>query len=203
MDIFIMRGLPRSGKSTKATSIIRTMVRQENKFPCLIDKDAIRKTLAKSGMYTWPFDEGNEPRVHAMALDMARYADTVGQSTIVWDDAIDGLTEQSLAALRKDVSEALESRVVWHEVELDTPTSVCIERAKDTGQLYLVPIIMSMEIERMCAAAEETGVDQTELRSVCREAVWALQRLSNKMQQEMRQCGVSETGDASAARPTE
>lgn len=195
MEIIILRGLPRSGKSTRATGLVKAYVARKQ-YPCLIDKDSIRKMYHEMGEYQWPFDGKLEEMIHLTALQQLRYANTIGQETVIWDDAIDGLTDADVRNLKHSIEQVVPN-ATFHEESLDTSPEECIRRAVATNQAYLVPVIMSMAVQRMYASLPDNADPNKALRGIVDITCMKLQEQSTEIQKCMRDvCSTSETDDA-------
>lgn len=121
--LHVLRGLPRAGKSTLASTI---------KGGVIVSKDSIR--LALHGQ---PFVEELESTVHTIYKHMVSALLYSGHRVIILDECF--LTARSVQEVRSMWPDA---EVVEHLV----PTTVdeCVRRARACGQEYLVPVIESM-----------------------------------------------------------
>lgn len=126
--LHLMVGLPRSGKSTQAKKLGHPIV----------EPDAIREALHGS-----PWRAETEPMVWAIAGVMVRSLFGAGHTDVVLD-----ATNHTVE--RRKLWESEEWAVQYHVV--DTPAEVCIDRAYETNQDYLVPVI-----ERMARDWEPLG----------------------------------------------
>lgn len=129
--LYMMVGLPRSGKSTQALNMGRPVV------SC----DAIRQAL---GVY--PFVPAAEPWVWRIARTMVESLFHAGHQEVVLD---------SCSYTRKRRDEWRSSNWCRRFVLVDTPKEVCIERALATDQEYLVPTIERMAVEYEPVAEDE------------------------------------------------
>ena len=120
--LHIMVGLPRSGKSTKATELGHPIV-------C---PDAIR--LALHGTL-WRAE--TEPMVWAVAHAMVDSLFLAGHADVILDAC-------NVSARRRQEWESTKWACIFHVI--DTPKEVCIERARELEMAYLVEVI-----ERMAA----------------------------------------------------
>lgn len=120
--IYVLRGLPRAGKSTLAASLNGVVV----------SKDSIRLSL-----HGQPFVDWQEPEVHDVYKLMVSALLYSGHRIIILDDCF--LTRASVDAVRQEWPMAT---VVEHIVP--TPPATCIERAIACDQAYLVPVIKDM-----------------------------------------------------------
>lgn len=114
-------GLPRAGKST----LCRTLG-----FP-IVETDAIRKALR-----CFPFDKDREREVWRVAEMMVASLFFAGHTDVILDS-----TSHTSSSRNKWV----EYDIVYHEVR--TSPEMCIQRAKDRDQDYLVPVIEKMAAE--------------------------------------------------------
>ena len=118
--LHMMVGLPRSGKSTVAKGL---------GFP-IVEPDAIRKAVHGSA---WRAE--SEPLVWGLADVMVRALFLAGHNDVVLDAV-------NHTGHRRGLWASSDWVVKYHLVE--TPESVCIERAVACGQDYLVPVIRRM-----------------------------------------------------------
>lgn len=123
--IHVMRGLPRSGKSTMCADLLK-------QGGVVVSGDAVR--LAIHGK---PFVDWLEPEVYEISKYMVTALLYSGHHVIILDECF--LTAQSVAAVRREWPQA---EVVEHLVP--TPPDICIARAMACGQEYLVPVIKDM-----------------------------------------------------------
>lgn len=113
-------GLPRSGKSTWSL-----------KQGCpIVSSDAIR--LSIFGKLWWP---PGEQQVLATARTMVRALFFAGHSTVIFDSI--SLTKES----RKFWLPTSDCSWVLEYLVMQTSEAVCIERARECGREYLVPVI--------------------------------------------------------------
>jgi len=124
-------GLPRSGKSTSSKGM---------GFP-VVSCDAIRQSL---GCY--PFTPVMEPYVWAIARTMVESLFNAGHSDVILD---------SCSQTRSRRNDWKSSKWQRKYVIVNTPPSICIQRAHATDQSYLVPII-----EKMAAEYEDVSDDE-------------------------------------------
>lgn len=124
--LFMMVGLPRSGKSTRAMHM---------GYP-VVSCDAIRQSL---GVY--PFIPSAEPWVWRIARTMVESLFNAGHQNVILD---------SCSQTRKRREEWKSN--LWRRefIVVDAPKETCIARAISNDQAYLIPTI-----ERMAAAYEE------------------------------------------------
>lgn len=118
--LHIMVGLPRSGKSTVA---------KELGYP-VVEPDAIRKTLQ-----CFPFNPSLEPLVWSTANLMVQSLFNAGHDDVILD-AVNHTKK------RRSIWDSSLWRIQYHRVSTDKDT--CIQRAINTDQAYLVPIIERM-----------------------------------------------------------
>jgi predicted kinase len=118
--LHLMVGLPRSGKSTAARQL---------GFP-IVEPDAIRRVI-----HGTHWRENVEPMIWAVARIMVESLFESGHPDVVLDA----------------VNHTEERRRVWHNPAwavryhcVDTPVDVCLQRARETGQAYLMPVIERM-----------------------------------------------------------
>lgn len=122
--LICMMGLPRSGKTT----IVRELMNKHH--APVVRRDDIR--LALHGQR---YVSKAEPFVKAISDVMIRSLFLSGHDVVICDE-----TNYSRAARDYHKSNA------WHTVfyEVPTPLDVCVQRAYDTGQDDLVPVIHQM-----------------------------------------------------------
>lgn len=124
--LYLLVGLPRSGKSTKA---------QTMEMP-IVCPDAIRKTL-----HGQAFRRETEPMVWAIAKTMVQALFHAGHDKVVLDAC--AITH----AHRKEWhSREWDTRCVYvyADYDLKINTVICVQRAIKNGQEYLIPVIESM-----------------------------------------------------------
>lgn len=126
--LHVLRGLPRAGKSTLASTI---------KDGVIVSKDSIRLSL-----HGKPFVEELESTVDTICRHMVGALLYSGHRVIILDECF--LTARSVQVVKETWPDA---EVVEHLVP--TPPEECIRRAYACGQPYLVPVI-----ERMAEVAE-------------------------------------------------
>lgn len=126
-------GLPRSGKTTWA--------RKQN-LP-IVSPDAIR--LALHGQR---FIAEAEPHVWAIAKTMVRALFLAGHKMVILDAT-------NNTRKRRDEWQSKEWKTYFKVI--DTPASVCLDRARAEGDEYIMPVI-----ERMAAQYEGLQVDEFE-----------------------------------------
>lgn len=134
--LIAMMGLPRSGKSTIARELSKSLGRAP-----IVNADAIR--LALHGQR---YQALAEPMVRALKLLMIRSLFLGGNDVVICDE-----THYSRAA--RDYVKSTEWGTYFYFI--NTPPSVCIQRAIDTGQPDLVQVI-----EGMVARYEPLGDDE-------------------------------------------
>jgi predicted kinase len=130
-------GLPRSGKSTYATHMARFL-----HLP-VVCCDEIRKAMG-----AYPFIPESEPLVRYTEQTMVKALLGAGCPHVIIDST--NLTRAIRAAW-----ESLVPGVAVEYVYVPTSAELCIERAKATGQPYLVPVI-----ERMWLTFESLTADE-------------------------------------------
>ena len=118
--LHIMVGLPRSGKSTKS---------KELGFP-IVESDAIRKAI---GIY--PFDEAQEYLTWDYAKVMVDSLFYAGHTDVILDST-------NISKREREVWLSNKYESVYYYI--DTDKDVCISRAKELDQHYLIPVIESM-----------------------------------------------------------
>ena len=123
--LHMMVGLPRSGKSTEARKL---------NYP-IIEPDAIRRSVHGTA---WRAE--SEPLIWGLASVMTQTLFLTGYNDVVLDAT--NHTKQ-----RRQIWESPHWLIQYHIV--DTPKNICIQRARDTDQAYLIPVI-----ERMAAQFE-------------------------------------------------
>lgn len=116
-------GLPRCGKSTWA---------RNQSFP-IISPDAVR--LALYGQRFWA---PGEKMVWALVPIMVRTLFESGNSTVILDAT-------NISRWQRDQWQSDEWETVFHHI--DTPVTVCVQRAIDTNQMDLVDVILKMNEE--------------------------------------------------------
>lgn len=122
--LIAMMGLPRSGKST----IVATLSKKHN--APVVRRDAIRLAL-----HGHRYQTEAEPMVKAMSLYMIRSLFLAGHDTVIAD-------ETNYSAAAREALRSTDWRVVFYEVP--TPPHICKQRAIDTGQEDLLPVIDNM-----------------------------------------------------------
>lgn len=122
--LIAMMGLPRSGKSTVCQKLSK-----DYSAP-IVRRDAIRLALHGNR-----FKLEAEPMVKAISLYMIRALFLSGHQVVICDE-----TNYSRAA--RDAIKSADWRTVFWEVV--TPPEICKQRALDTGQPDLIPVIDSM-----------------------------------------------------------
>lgn len=123
--LIAMVGLPRSGKSTVCAELTKKL-----NAP-IVRRDAIR--LAIHGQR---YEPAAEPLVKAFDLYMIRALFLAGHEVVICDE-----TNYSRAA-RDHMRDPSWETVFLH---LWTPSDLCIERAIQTDQADLIPVIAQME----------------------------------------------------------
>lgn len=120
-----MVGLPRSGKSTEARKL---------SYP-IVEPDAIRQAVHGS---MWRAE--SEPLIWGLASTMVQSLFLTGYDNVILDAT-------NHTKRRRQIWESPHWLLRYHVV--DTPKNICIQRAKDTDQEYLIPIIerMSNQLE--------------------------------------------------------
>lgn len=122
--LIAMVGLPRSGKSTIAREL-------SLKFGApIVCRDAVR--LAMHGMR---FQTDAEPMIHAVTHYMLRALFITGHEIVICDE-----TNYSIQAREKLRSKMWDTEFYV----VDTPVSICKERARLTNQVDLIPVIDAM-----------------------------------------------------------
>ena len=119
--LHILIGLPRSGKSTKARRL---------GYP-IVTPDAIRSVV-----HGTPMKESVEALIWAFAKVMVESLFTAGHDHVTLDAC--NHTEE-----RRRIWQSEKWAIKYHLIQ--TPAEICIQRARETGQDYLIPVI-----ERMC-----------------------------------------------------
>lgn len=118
--LHMMVGLPRSGKSTLARSM---------GFP-IVETDAIRTVL-----HATPFKPNVECLVFAHAHMMVEALFEAGHTDVVLD---------ATAHTTDTRDDWISGQYVRKFYCVDTPLEVCLQRAKETNQEYLLPVIERM-----------------------------------------------------------
>jgi predicted kinase len=121
-------GLPRAGKSTWMKPL-----RKAHGWP-VVEPDAIRRAI-----HGTPFNSKAEPLVWSTARIMVRSLFEAGHDVVLFDSTM-------VTAKRRSMFAYEDFTVCWKEFYTDVAT--CIERAKETGQEYLVPVIQRMSDNR-------------------------------------------------------
>jgi adenylate kinase family enzyme len=125
--LIMMVGLPRSGKSTQAQEI-------SYKLGCpIVNRDSVR--LALHGMRFLP---EAEQMVAAIVKIMVKALFLAGHSNIVLDEC-----NQTVKRRREWFSDNWSTEFVY----IDTPVEICQQRAIETGQEDLIPVITRMAKE--------------------------------------------------------
>jgi predicted kinase len=119
-----MVGLPRSGKSTKS---------KELGFP-IVESDAIRKALG-----TYPFDEAQEYLTGDYMDTMVKALFYAGHNNVILD---------STNITKKERDSWLSDKYHCQYYFIDTEKDVCIARAKELNQDYLIPVIIKMSSKK-------------------------------------------------------
>lgn len=129
--VYLMRGLPCSGKSTKAKEL------SESASAPIVSRDAIR--LAVHGQ---PYIESAEPLVDTFKRYAILSLVYAGHRTIIVDECnVDRFkAKKYISNIFK--STKIKLRIV--DVVVDTSKEECIKRAGACGQDYLVPVIEKM-----------------------------------------------------------
>ena len=118
--LHMMIGLPRSGKSTYARQL---------GYP-IVEPDAIRLV-----MHGTPWRANIEPMVWAIAKVMVEALFQAGHHHVVLD-AVNHTEE------RRKMWQSDQWAIQYHCIDADSQT--CIQRATDTHQEYLIPVIERM-----------------------------------------------------------
>ncbi len=119
----MMVGLPRSGKSTAAKKL---------GFP-IVSPDSIRVVV-----HGTPFRASIEPLIWSFAKMMVQSLFETGHNNVILD-----ATNHTVE--RRVLWESEDWKVKYHVV--NTPKDVCITRAIETFQDYLVPVINRMSVD--------------------------------------------------------
>lgn len=131
VHIYMMRGLPRSGKSTVAKTVAK-----KQRCP-IVSRDAIRLSV-----HGQSFVEVTEPLIGYLCACTIRSLVYAGHHEIVLDEChID--KERAIESLKRTFN-STKLTFTYEWVEVNTPESKCIERAIECGQDYLVPVIKNM-----------------------------------------------------------
>ena len=131
LHLIVMRGLPKSGKSTKAKDLARL-------YGCpVVSRDAMR--LAVHGTRFLEDLEGEVKEAAGLALKCLAFG---GNDVIVVDEChpLKDRTVQWLTSL----FDGYDKKVKLYWEEISTSRKVCIERALKDKQEDLVPVINSM-----------------------------------------------------------
>lgn len=137
--LILMVGLPRSGKSTKATELSR-----KYGYP-IVSGDAIRKAL-----HGHRFIQEAEPMVHTIAEIMARALFHAGHDTIIIDEC--NVTKKR----RKRWINNFDCRTEY--IHINTPMEICLDRAKKCWDIVIEPVIERMAKEFEPINPEEEGI---------------------------------------------
>jgi len=121
-------GLPRAGKSTWINKY-----RTRHGWP-IVEPDAIRRAVHGAA-----FNKRAEPTVWSTARIMVRSLFEAGHEVVVFDSTM-------INKDRRDIFKYEDFEVCFKEFH--TPKEVCIERAHETDQDYLVPVIERMAKNR-------------------------------------------------------
>lgn len=124
--LVVMVGLPYSGKSTTARRFFRP-------FAAIVSPDAIRVALTGTRFFA-PI----EPLVWAIAKLMIRVLFLTGYDTVCIDIC---------AGTRKRRAEWMSREWETKFFLVETSAGVCIQRAKDSGDEVIVPVIEKMAME--------------------------------------------------------
>jgi predicted kinase len=125
--LHMMVGLPRSGKGTFARKLSK-----EIGAP-IVDPDCFRLSIHGD-----PFHHQTEPLVWAIVKHAVEALFLAGHDVVILDCV-------NHTRFRRNQWKSKNWTCQYHFI--DTPIDVCIERAKATGQEYLVPIIQRMHKE--------------------------------------------------------
>jgi len=125
--LHVLRGLPRAGKSTTCRRIQDIY----GNVP-IVSKDSIR--LALHGQ---PFLEALEPEVHQIAKVMLKALLYSGHRQVIIDEC------HTRDAYVRAIADEHPTCIIKEWV-IPTPPDICIQRAIDCGQDYLLPVITSM-----------------------------------------------------------
>lgn len=130
-------GLPRSGKSTHAKLLSK-----------ILEAPIVRKDAIRLAMHGTAYSSLAEPLVRAISLIMVRSLFLSGHKTVIADE-----THYSRAArdFMRDGDKEWDTKFHY----INTPPSVCMERAIKTDQAYLIPVI-----EEMVKRYEPLGDDE-------------------------------------------
>jgi len=128
--LIMMMGLPRSGKST-----IAALIRDELPNSAIVEPDAVR--LAMHGER---YIESAEPYVWATSYVMVEALFRAGTETVIIDST--SMSEGARKSWLKRFGHL--DDVVIDVVHVETPREVCIDRAYETLQDDLVPVINRM-----------------------------------------------------------
>lgn len=151
--LIITVGLPRSGKSTW----VKEKSEMEN---CpIVCPDSIR--LALHGQ---AYNSAAEPFVWAIAKTMVKSLFLSGHNKVILNST--GNTKE-----RRDDWKSDEWALTYKV--FNTSKEVCIQRAKDTGQDYLIPVIEKMAEEHQPLTEEELP------RSIPTESNWPIFRVTD------------------------
>lgn len=137
--LICMQGLPRSGKSTIARDLSRQWAAP------IVSKDSIR--LALHGM---PYVALAEPMVRAISRIMVQSLFHVGHEVVIADE-----THVSRAA--RDFMKEGPWQTEFYEVT--TPMEICVQRAIETEQPWLVDVIPEMAARYEALGDDEVKYD--------------------------------------------
>jgi len=129
ITLHVMRGLPRSGKSTQAK-----WIQQETGAP-VVSKDAIR--LALHGQRYLAEREGQVKEAYYLLLKALAFG---GNKVIIIDEC--NVNQPSTIKILKEVLEGFEIDFIFHVCS--TSPEVCKQRAIECNQRDLIPVIDSM-----------------------------------------------------------
>lgn len=134
-----MMGLPRSGKTTAAQSLHKTLGAP------IVNRDSIR--LALHGRR---YVEVAEPMVRAIAQCMVRALFLAGHEVVIVDET----------NLRRKTRDMWKDEA-WNTefLHVDTPAEICVERAQAQNDSVIIPVIRDM-----AEGIELLGEDEQHLR---------------------------------------
>jgi len=125
MFIYVCRGLPASGKSTKAKYLVGVSTAAKNKQACRLSKDSLREML-HNGVYS----KENEILVRDIWRDTIKNCIRHERTLIVDDCNLNPLHIQSIREIARVWSKEYKVRVMIKYLDFRTDIETCIKRDK-------------------------------------------------------------------------
>lgn len=134
IKFIVLTGLPRSGKSTKASAL-----RDEVKG-VIVSRDSVRLAL-----HGTPFIRALEEEVRNITRLLVRSLILSGHHSIIIDEC--NLCDERLSVFISDCVKGFDFEYEIEYIHCDTTVDVCKERAITTGQPWLLTVIDEMQKE--------------------------------------------------------